>query len=287
MRTLKSLGCLLALLLAAIILLPSKAMAADVAINDTNFPDDNFRSIVAEEFDEDLNGTLSTEEIDAIVDLNVDVEGIYDLTGIEHFIKLRILSCVGNELTALDVTHNPELTKLYCGVNSIKKLDVSQNPELTLLRCYANKLTALNVSKNTKLEELDCSENAIKKLNVSNNTKLGFLSCEMNKLTKLDVSKNTRLYYLDCSVNDGIALTGLPQLTKLVVLSCNDCGLTSLDIAANTKLENLYCEGNQITGLDIHLAPALLTAYTSKETLKTVKTNSIFYRYVVEEDDEI
>ncbi|MBO4289387.1 MAG: hypothetical protein J5865_04715 [Lachnospiraceae bacterium] len=122
MKGLKSLGCLLALLLAAVILLPSKAMAADVAINSTNFPDATFREFV-KKYDKNSDGKLSASECKAVEEMNVSGKGIKSLKGLEYFVELVTLDCSNNELTELTLTRN--LENIYCQGNKIKLLDVS------------------------------------------------------------------------------------------------------------------------------------------------------------------
>lgn len=43
---------------------------ADVAVNETNFPDEVFRDYVSE-YDSDEDGTLSTSELEVVTDINV------------------------------------------------------------------------------------------------------------------------------------------------------------------------------------------------------------------------
>ena len=64
MKGLKTLGCLLALLLAAVILFPAEAQAADdIPINSTKFPDAGFRAYVKAEFDKNSDGKLSAADM--------------------------------------------------------------------------------------------------------------------------------------------------------------------------------------------------------------------------------
>ena len=86
------------------------------------------------------------------------------------------------------------VTQLSCGVN-LTKLDVSKNPALTRLDCRGNQLTTLDVSKNTALEVLRCDQNRLTDLDVSKNIALKILECNYNQLTILDVS-NTSLMFL-------------------------------------------------------------------------------------------
>ena len=194
--------------------------SAGVAIDNTNFPDANFRTIV-EDFDTNNDSSLSDTEIAAVKKINCFRKRITNLKGIEYFISLNNLWCAENKLTALDVSKNTALTELYCSRNQLTTLDVSKNTALTDLDCGYNQLTTLDVSKNTALTYLSCGYNQLTTLDVSKNTALTHLSCRNNQLTTLDVSKNT----------------------ALTELSCDNNQLTSLDVS-NTDMDDLNCYDN-------------------------------------------
>ena len=105
------------------------------------------------------------------------------------------------DITAIDVSHNTQLTELDCFRNDISSLDVSKNTQLERLSCGSNNLTSLDVSKNTQLTKLYCGSNKLTTLDVSKNTQLERLSCYKNRLSSLDVSKNTQLKTLSCHGN--------------------------------------------------------------------------------------
>ena len=105
------------------------------------------------------------------------------------------------DITAIDVSHNTQLTELDCFRNNISSLDVSKNTQLERLSCGSNNLTSLDVSKNTQLTKLYCGSNKLTTLDVSKNTQLERLSCYKNRLSSLDVSKNTQLKTLSCHGN--------------------------------------------------------------------------------------
>jgi len=154
-----------------------------IIIDATNFPDENFRAIVAgTDIDKDADGYLSDEEIAAVTMLRVYDKNIASLKGIEFFTALQLLRCYDNQLTSLDVSKNTALTVLSCDNNKLTSLDVSKNTALTVLNCYDNKLTSLDVSKNTALEELYCYENQLASLDVSKNIALTRLFCFGNQI---------------------------------------------------------------------------------------------------------
>ncbi len=233
----------------------------NVAINSTNFPDANFRSIV-KDADLDGNGTLSQAELENVVTLDIQESSISDLTGIAYFTEITYLNCCTNNLTSLDVSQNTKLVALDCYENKLGSLDVSKNTELIWIGCSHNKLSSLNVSKNTKLENLYCANNQIKSLDASNHTALVELDCENNALTSLDVTGCTALEVLNC-YNDydseaqaylgtnNLSTLDIGDCTSLYLLRCQNVGLKTLDLSNNKYLEALYCHNNELGSLDV------------------------------------
>ncbi len=143
----------------------------EIAIDETNFLDKNFRNYVSE-LDGDHNDSLSQEELDAVTSIDVHEKGISDLTGVEHFTNLKELNCSGNQLTSLDVSQNTNLETLDCFDNQLTNLDVSKNPNLVGLYCKGNQLKTLDVSSNANLNKLYCEENNISDLTIGQNVNL-------------------------------------------------------------------------------------------------------------------
>ena len=172
-----------------------------IAINETNFPDANFRYFVRDKaINTNEDEYLSEKEVIAVTKLSVGSKEISNLKGIEYFTALQELIC----------GHNHSLTSL----------NVSANKALTKLDCSGCGLTSLNVSQNTALKELLCYNNSLTSLDVSTNTSLELLRCEYNTLTSLTVStQNTALKDVYCAGNQisGAAMTnlvnGLPTVT--------------------------------------------------------------------------
>ena len=155
--------------------------SADIAIDATHFPDENFRAwLLSQDYGQD--GKLTQEEIDGITEINVSVKGIADLTGIELFTNLTDLNCSGNQLTSLDVSNLVLLKWLDCYNNLLSSLDVTKNVALKGLSCNYNQLTELDVTKNIELVLFDCSHNHLKSLDVSKDVSLNELYCLNNQI---------------------------------------------------------------------------------------------------------
>ena len=164
---------------------PLAASAQGIEINEENFPDENFRNYLLEQwYGEDK--IITEEEIGKIDRIEVGnyskKYNIRSLKGIEFFTALTFLDCTANSLVLLDVSHNTALTELSCTDNQLTSLDVSKNILLLYLDCVFNDLTSLDVSNNTALTMLRCNNNLLTSLDVSNNTALTSLSCYGNHI---------------------------------------------------------------------------------------------------------
>ena len=174
-----------------------------IAINETNFPDDVFRALVAENCDKapeggSKDGYLSDDEIAALTFLFIDGKGISDLQGIEYFTALTILSVNNNYLETLDVSKNTKLTILNCNGNKLTTIDISNNTILGSLNCKDNQLTSITISSdNSALRTLCCSNNQISE------TEMGKIVSNLPTIT----SGEANFYPFDLSVEDANVIT--------------------------------------------------------------------------------
>lgn len=233
-------------------LLPTVAFAADgVDIDETTFPDANFRQYVKDKFDKDKNNALSADEIAAVKDIRPTHRDISSLTGVEHFTNLERLIVQDNEkLTTLDLSKNTALVSLLCSNTNLTSLDTSHNTKLVFLECNdVSTLTSLNVSRNTELKQLSCRDNALTALDLTNNTALEKLDCGGNEFTTLDLSKNTSLKYFGF-FNGKLSSLDLTNNTNLEELYFCGNNFSTIDVSKNTKLKYLHLFGNQLITLD-------------------------------------
>ena len=240
-------------------------------INETNFPDPNFRAYVANNFDSDGDGWLIQAEREAVEEIDCENLGIASLRGVEHFPELTDLNCCYNALTELDLSANTRLSFLNCSCNEeLAELDLSALTELDVLYCSGCLVLAgLDLSANTKLTELDCRECALSSLSLGGQAGLWYLDCSDNELTALDLDGMPLLRYLMC---DGNTLTGLDLSDKaeLQHLSCENCQLQSLDLSASTGLKTLNCSYNALTALTLPAEGALVNLYCGNNALTSL-----------------
>ena len=243
-----------ALLLCCMVLtlLPTAALAdGDVAINEANFPDENFRGYVKEKFDKNKDDILSAEEIAAVKDIHVEGKPITSIEGIEHFTALESLDCSKTKLPSLDTSHNENLVFLRCNeISTLTTLNVSENTALKHLYCNDNPLTALDLTNNTALEKLECGENEFTTLDLSKNTSLKYFGFFNGKLSSLDLTNNTNLEELYFCGNN-FSTIDISKNTKLKFLHLFSNQLITLDTSKHSNLQRLWVYDNPLTSMNL------------------------------------
>ena len=216
----------------------------------TTILDQNFeQALIDLGYDDVLDNSVLTSNINTVNILELAGKNIADLTGIEDFTELTYLYCYSNNLTEINVSNNLLLKHLYCGNNDITTINIANNSLLEFLSCDNNNLTELDVSNNVLLESLICFNSNLSDLDVSNNSLLNHLSCDNNNLTTLDVSNNPELNLLNC-FNNNLTDLDVSNNLQLEDLYCYDNNLSELNISNNTGLKKLNCASNNIATLN-------------------------------------
>lgn len=280
-----------ALIIGAFSFNSSSAAGQDVEINETNFPDANFRKMLkAKEYDADENGKLSESEIKAIKNIDVAGKLVGNLKGLEYFTELEELTCTNSSLTSLDITKNTKLKKVECGKNPIKSIDLSKNTELLEFGCglgrlenvdfsnnkkiqkietYNCPLNSINLKNCTNLKYLDCTGGEIAIFDLNDNVNLTTLICSSNKFFTLDLSKNTKLVELYVS-NNAISEIDLSNKNNLETFDCSNTFIKNLDVSKNTKLKNLFCSEVGLRNLDVSKNTDLIRLRCAKNQLTSL-----------------
>ena len=227
-----------------------------IALTAEFFPDEAFRTYLAEEVDVNGDNVLSSGERGGVSRMSCTSRGIASLEGVQYFTDLTELVCYDNQLTELDVSGNPRLERLNCDGNKLTELDVSGNPRLESLDCSSNPLTLLTLGSQENLTELYCCADRLTGLDLSGCPQLKELYCCDTPLTSLDVSVCPSLTVLECQ---RMQLTALDVRANksLQRLCCYNNRLTELDVSQNPELSNLQCDSNQLTRLDVGTNPKL------------------------------
>ena len=173
----------------------------DVEINETNFPDANFRAYVRDLQSLQQDDVFTAAEIASVKDIYCVNEGVKSMQGIEFFTSLENLTCSENPIESLDLSQNTKLTYVDCSKNEISSIDFGSNVVLQELHCSGNRLSELDVTCFPDLIWLNCRDNCITELKANGLLKLEGLLCQTNLLTNLSVVGDNALYALHCEYN--------------------------------------------------------------------------------------
>jgi len=175
-----------------------------VFAQDVNIPDANFKAYLVGNTDINLNGDSEIQLSEANgFDGTIDVccSNISDLTGIEEFSLITLLSCGVNQLTSLDLTGNLLLESLWCSSNQLTSIDLPSSTALSFIQGEKNQLTTLDLSMVPSLDNFDLSDNLLTSLDLSNNPDLNDVFLVNNRLTSIDLSNNPILASFTCGNN--------------------------------------------------------------------------------------
>ncbi len=244
------------------------AFEGAIPINEENFPDEEFRTFISENYGS--GGMLPLPVIQATKEMTTDSwNDIMNLKGIEYFTELEELRCYYCKISTLDLTPLTKLKRLYCDDIGLKSLIVPTS--LELLYCPENKLTTLDLSACTQLKELNCSENKLTTLNIEGCTQMTTLKCYQNSnLATLNLTGLTQLEYLDCS-DCKFATLNLTGFAKLTDFQCGGNLLTQLTLEGCTQLQKLHCEENLLTTLDLSTCTQLKELRCEENLLTSLK----------------
>jgi Leucine-rich repeat (LRR) protein len=210
-----------------------------VNAQNVNIPDANFKARLL------AHGYSYTGAGIGIIDANQDSE-IQVTEAASYAGKIAATGANISDMTGVEAFTNAP--NLYCNNNNITALDLSNNTQLTVLECFNNSLTSLDVSNNANLISLYCVMNSISSLNVSGLTQLTSINCSLNQLTSLDINSVTALYTLVCSDN---LLTTLVPSSNLNSITCQNNQLTSLDFSGCFGMVELNCSTNDLSSLNM------------------------------------
>lgn len=275
---------LLVLLLALMTSVPMLAVidpvVYDVAINETNFPDANFRNYVKETIMGDASATtLTAEKIYDTFEIWIPDVQIANLKGIEYFAYLRSFACSGVQTFEIsDELNNLSMMSLQGSFTSFENHNI---PRCGILSIDAP-LTSLTLTpqnshvlgpyilhlRNIKLTTLDLSNCAVLYLGVYD-TDVQFdlilhpynrvITLNNTKQTSLDLSGLTGLQEVSLQNNSNLCTLTLPsnksRLTDIVING--NPSLTSLNVDDCSALKHLSYTGNGFKSVNVSNNAAL------------------------------
>jgi len=189
------------------------------------------------------------------LDLNLTANfgDISDLTGIEGFINIKLLSAGNQKLERIDLSNNTLLDTLYLLGNAISSIDLSDNQNLIFVDMQANEFSSsssiIGLSNATNLKDLDLSWNYLEEFSIHNES-LEVLHMSHNDLKSLDTDGAINLQHVFVPSNK-LESVDFGTNTLLETLLISDNKLQHIDLEHNSFLTHLYSSSNLLTNLDV------------------------------------
>ncbi len=207
----------------------------EVPIDDSTFPDDNFRAILSQEwYDLNQNGYFSQKELEAVEELEIAGENIASVEGLGYFTNLEHLVLDLNPLTELDVRPLLKLRDLSIDATELEGFEFdSMDNRIEYLCCSQTKIEDWAF-----LEDLMClDELAIVNSGLTDEKLDTILKYVSSSLSTLNVRNNNSLTHLDAQ--------SYWCTNYLEVLDASNCGMEYVTFNAD-HMRYLDVRGNQI-----------------------------------------
>ncbi len=251
-------------------------LSAMTAIDETNFPDPEFRRWLKRWCDTNGDGYLSLSEKNEITDIYIeDGYDISSLKGIEYLTEVSYLCCRDRRLSDLDVSALGKLWELSVYGNQIESITFGDHPLLENISLSDNKLTSLNVSDMPKLNNLDFTSNQLGTLEIADCPALKNIYGNENPLSSVTLKNLPALEELALTNGtfETIDLSAMPLL-KYVNLEFNE--LKSIDLSQLSRLETLFIGGNHLCCIDLSHNPLLKSFAIYRNSVEVYTVNGKF-----------
>lgn len=158
---------------------------------------------------------IQLDEAAAIKKLDLSMQAIKDLKGIESFVNLESLDCSHNLLSSVDLSANKHLRFVDLSHNQLTHLGWNHEAVIHTLYCAHNQIKELSIDHLNALKKIDCSFNQLKQLDLHRHKQLMAIDCSHNKLRYLNVANGNNQHINAAGFN-----AAYNQLSCVLVDSC-------------------------------------------------------------------
>ncbi len=243
-----------------------------IVLNEKNFPDTNFRSIISILTGVEEGRLLDASALDNVTEIIADGKGIKNTKGLEYFTKLEKLNLRNNKLSSIDIKRNWYLKELDLSGNQLTSIDLIDHGKLITLNLSHNALTSVDLEDTRNLLFLDLSHNQLDSISVATTTELKELHLNNNHLKELNAEPLFHVETMDLSSNQ-LASVWLNN-PSLLHLNLSNNQLRGLNLNASTILETLNLSANRLLSVDLRSNTRLRELDLSKNELSRVELDN-------------
>lgn len=224
------------------------------------------------------NGSITNKDLQALITLSMNSNGIESLEGLQYAINLKELNVSYNPISDVTpISGLTELTKLYLGNNYYLR-DFRPLNSLTKLQTLTLDSTNINdlasIGKLTKLETLDLSNTLLTSLNgLQGLNSLTTLNASNNELYDLSPLKNLKkvknLYLQENFISD---IRPIGYMSSLVDIDLSQNDISDLTpFKQNTNLKYVNLEANNIKDISALTSLNLIRIIVSHNQIRTIE----------------
>ena len=197
-------------------------LSINIAAQEISVKDNNLKTALLQQFDQNHNGKLEVAEINTVTELKLDEKNISDLSGLEYFQSLTELNLRKNNIS--DFSFVNKLTKL-------ENLYIGDN----------NKIGVLNLKGLVNLKGIYAFRLGLTKIQL-NSQNIKYIYLQDNLFTDFDTRKFPALHTLNLDGCKPLVNLSLSKNKELVQLYLLGTSIKELDIMSNKNLKTFYIE---------------------------------------------
>ena len=252
MKAKKLIGFMLSLsmIFAAVPAYVHAAETNDIGINETNFPDENFRNyLLNQNYGKDK--IITETELTGIKNINVLNKNISSIKGIENFTYLERFSAYNNNLTEVDLSKNTNLTSCSLSKNKLTNIDLTANTKLQSIDISENEFTdtSFKFPETDTVKTIYVNNNNLTTFDCTKYKNLDYLNIKNNQVSSIKPGENLTKLNLEGNNITSLNDINCPKLKELILN--NNTNLTSVDLTSLPALQRLFLENTNITSLDL------------------------------------
>lgn len=177
------------------------------------FKDKNFEKAVLENFDQNKNGILESQEAGRVTNLFLVQKGITSAEDLSLFknvkmvvlddnrissivlndlSQLELFSCTGCKISSFKAENLKNLSSLYLDNNLLESISLTEIPKIDQLTLSLNQLKTINLLQFKVLRKLNVEHNKLQKIDISGNPALQTLNIMGNKIRETDIKKGAK-----------------------------------------------------------------------------------------------
>lgn len=197
-------------------------LSINIAAQEISIKDNNLKTALLQQFDQNHNGKLELAEINTVTELKLDEKNISDLSGLEYFQSLTELNLRKNNISDFSLLNKlTKLENLYIGDN--------------------NKIGILNLKGLVNLKGIYAFRLGLTKIQL-NSQDIKYIYLQDNLFTDFDTKKFPALHTLNLDGCKPLVNLNLSKNKELVQLYLLGTSIKKLDLSNNKILQTFYVE---------------------------------------------